>query len=71
MVMRGAHGHPISTPDFCRWCPTAERGDPLLGQQRHRCITRSAAACQHALMHQLLLRGLLRFVLAVSERLFT
>lgn len=59
--------HPISADG----APTAERADPLLGQQRHPRITRSAAAFPPALMHQPLLRGLLRFVLAVPERRFT
>ena len=27
--MCGAHGHPISTPDICRWCSPGRKGCPL------------------------------------------
>ncbi len=29
MVMWGGHGHPISTPDICRWCNPGRTGCPL------------------------------------------
>ena len=30
MVIWGAHGHPISPPDICRWCSPGRTGFPLL-----------------------------------------
>jgi len=32
--MWGAHGHPISPPDICRWCSPGKTGCPLLGVKR-------------------------------------
>jgi hypothetical protein len=38
MVMWGAHGHPISTHDICRWCKPGRTGCPLLALSGHRLL---------------------------------
>ena len=39
--MWGAHEHPISTPDICRWCSPGRTGCPLLALSRRHLVHRT------------------------------